>query len=442
MKMKKFCMLLLCFGIISCDDNSSTSSSKEGSELPEEVGSACTTSEYVVKCVGDTALSCKKEVVSAVDCSQISDLEGNALSCIIVNKRSSCDLEDGECEDVEQRTFDCVSKANKCSREGESYTQCETSSRGVSRNVTYSCTKAADGSLYIRESSSEKCYDGYGVCNGVGECTAPKTCSYENYCKGDVLYTCQKGLERIIDCSASSESCALIGNEAACRSTKKECNQEGEEVVVSCTNQGNEVIEICTKASNGKMYYVRSGTRKCLSGCNAEKTACEATACEAGEIRDVCREGYTSASIDHYACHEHDGVQSFSLVGTEACVEGYCSEQGECVSAPECQAKSFVSRCEGNTALKCVQSKEKAYRCDLSNSSNICDVVDGTATCYGESDICLVEGEEKVSSCNSEHSKEYLRVCKKAESGRLYWQANGNRDCPKGCNADKTACAE
>jgi len=445
MKFKKLWLLAMALCITACDDKSS--SSEEGDSKLETVGSTCDKSNYTVSCVGDVALDCKDNVVKAIDCSQYSDFEKSSLTCIIINKTIECDPDDEGCVSESRRTFDCYAKDKTCSREGESFTVCETSAGGVSHNKTYTCAKAADGSLYIKETTSEKCYDGYGVCNAFGECTEPKACSYDDYCKDDALYKCVKGYERIVKCSEYStpNACAVIDGKAGCLPPDKECSKENDELITKCNASSGEVsISVCKKADNNKMYYVSSSknNRKCLDGCNADNTACKAAECEIGDTSSVCRPEYKKAYLDIYKCVSQVGGNAFVLDQSEECQDGYCSEAGVCVDAPDCKLNEYTSHCEGNTALICTKQKIKASRCDLSTNNSSCDVVDKKADCYSEDDVCPVEGEEKVTKCNPEKSIEFYSICKKAESGSLYWDSNGNRDCANGCNADNTACAE
>ena len=444
--MKKLGLGLLLLGAVwmtSCGDSGS-----DKTDASDRAGEPCDEKTFEQTCEGNDLIVCLKDRINVVNCSV------TCASFAQPMQAESCDEEDEDCTSNNQEnltTAGCFSDEKKCSVENDVLVQCEKSAAGITNLRSYRCEKATDGLLFYRYVSSEKCHDGYGVCSSDGKCLEPVACEdgYETHCDGNILKTCNKNRLRTSDCESYSKPrvCSVLNETPQCLNPEKECSNEGEEIVTSCNaSTGKESLSVCTRAENGKLYYHPEGSRLCLSGCNAEATACKPASCtNVGETQEKCRiQGISITYVDTYTCTEKDGAKVFTLTSSDKCDDGHgtCSDSGQCIPAEDCDTKSFTSKCENGIAVNCTAKKVRYNHCNLSTSSTICAVVNDKASCYSNSDICSTEGEEIVSLCNAKTNKESLKKCTQGSDGNLYYVSNGTRECPNGCNSEGTKCAE
>ena len=416
-----------------CDDHEQTQ---------EELGKPCHGDTYQPKCVGNQIFYCD-HVVKASACDGV---------CVEFHSHKNCETENGEClETTASTTPSCKTDEDKCSIENETKKGCVKSISGSTSVKTFRCEKpVSTEQLYYRSIESESCYEGYGVCTEAGECTEPVYCAddYVAHCKDNISYTCHQNRLREADCGAysSPHQCKMVDGDAECLADDDKCTKEGEERIVSCNaSSQKEFVDVCTAVEDGSLYYIREGSRNCMSGCNTEGTACAAASCDTvGAEMKKCRESTSTTYEDIYTCNDVDGEKQWVLKENAKCDngKGTCDADGNCVPAETCVKTEFDSRCDHNIALTCSGKKVKREQCSLYSTPRTCEVIDDTADCYDADDVCTNEGQEIVERCVQTTGKERLLVCKKAESGKLYYVSNGTRDCPKGCNAEGTACAE
>lgn len=429
-------LTILSFG---CDENT-------GNDSAGKLGDSCDSNRYIPHCEGSQILHCSKGIVKAKDCDGL---------CVSFPSELTCSDDSAECiqdkiEETQSRLA-CLSDEEKCSTENETIQRCEKSNSGSTNIKTYQCTQTENSKqMYYKRVDSQSCYGGYGTCSESGECLEPIYCddNYMDRCKGNIMSLCNKNRLKEADCNAysSPHQCKMVDSTPDCLSDEDKCSTEGEEIVTSCNSKtGKENYKRCTATDDGSLYYMSEPARICPSGCNEEGTACASLPCDTlNEIMTKCRETSNTTYHDIYTCTEIDGQKSWTLTKSEKCDDGKgtCSSDGACVPAEACVSAEFESRCENNTALTCSAKKIRHLRCDLYSTPKTCDVVNDKANCYDEDDICSKEGEEIVSSCNQVSGKERVKVCTKSKNGKLYYISGDSRNCPNGCNAEGTACAE
>ena len=454
--------LLCAFGMTSCGDSGTDKgdSGTDKTDVSAQVGEACDSSTFDQTCEGNRLRHCLNHIVAIDDCATLVSEDASCVTFAKPATPETCDEEDEECISNSQSTSGqstCKSSENQCSVENEIQVLCKKSAMGMTYLHSYRCDKANDGRLFYRHVSQEKCHDGYGVCSPDNKCLDPVPCEdgYETHCDGNILKKCKKNRLLTSDCSSYSTPrvCSVIDETPKCLSSKKECTNEGEEIVTSCNvNTGKEFISVCTRAENGKLYYESAGSRLCLSGCNEEATACKAASCTSiGETQEKCRlQGTSTTYIDTYTCTEKDGAKVLVLTSSDKCDNGHgtCSEDDQCIPAEDCETKSFESRCDDSTAVNCTSKKIRYNHCDLATTPKICAVVNDKASCFSaDSDLCsaAAEGTEIVTNCianinKTNVDKEFLKKCTKAKDGNFYYVSSGSRECPNGCNAEGTKC--
>ena len=453
MKKNGFCIALLCsVCILSCDD------SEKNKTNHSHAGEACDFNSFIPVCEGDNLIYCSNEMTTVKNCADSMAADGSPRTCASFNhlkNDNTCDEDLDECPNIAQlyKNVDCISLARQCQVEDETWTTCQKTASGITYLRTYKCTRSSDGRLFYPQQweSSEKCYDGYGVCSEDGQCKEPISCidGYETHCEGNTLYKCNKNRLLSSDCTSYTIArvCSVIDETPRCLSPEKACESEGHELVDSCnTKIGKEAISTCKRAENGNLYYISSGTRTCLNGCNQEASACQAVKCdEIGSEVQKCRiQGTSTTYTDTYKCTEINGEKLFVLDRTDKCDDGHgtCSEDDQCIPAEDCVAAEFTPKCENGTAVNCTSKKVRYNHCELSSNTPICAVVNDKATCFSESDLCSNEGDEIVTRCNSKTGKETVKKCMMGGDGNLYYANGGTRACPNGCNADESACAD
>lgn len=444
---KTLCMCMFCIAgalcLSACDDSSA-------SDTSDVEGKSCDSKTFQTTCAREEVLYCSKTGITKLSkCNPYSETE----ICVEFYSASKieCDENDEDCQsENSNQTISCIEKSEQCDSEGETKSICETSLSGSTSVNEYKCEKTKDGRLFYHKTGSSKCYDGYGVC-ADNTCYEPIPCSPNGkHCEGDTLVTCSSGRLRKADCSAYSDPriCTTIDETPRCMDKDDLCQKEGEEIVTKCNaNTNKELIDICTRAENGKLYYISGTSRACSNGCNEDNSACAQETCtELGSTVSKCRiQGTATAYTDTYTCVEDaQGKKILKLTSTEKCDDGSgtCSETGECIPAETCEKKSFTSRCEGNVALTCALKKVKRYYCDLYSSPSTCAVVDDTAKCFAAEDVCTTEGEEIITRCSTSSNKIFLSKCTTGSDGKLYYISAGSRECPNGCNAEGTDCAD
>ena len=154
------------------------------------------------------------------------------------------------------------------------------------------------------------------------------------------------------------------------------------------------------------------------------------------------------ANNNVYQCTNVNGQKQWVYQSSSKCDDGKgtCSETGQCIAAERCDHKTFEARCEGNLAISCVQDKVKIMDCNASSTPMSCYTASNIAGCSRVELHCDYEGQILSNACfeskktNQGHARSY--VCSLDESGGLVPVFNGIGRCEKGCNADKTACAE
>ena len=447
-KIGLFVALLCASWMVSCGDSSNNSSRE---------GEACDTKSFELSCEGDNLLYCSQNVINIQNCTAFTARDGNTETCVSFNRSDNsdiCDEDDESCASDLLNKYDavsCISVAEQCTVENDVQVRCEKAASGMTYLRSYKCERTLDGRLFYHRVSSEKCYDGYGVCSSNGECTEPVACEdgYVTHCDGNTLYKCNKNRLLSSDCTSYStpHTCSIIDDTPQCLDPKKACDKEGDEIVTSCiVKSGKEQISVCMRAENGNLYYQSAGARNCLSGCNEEGTACKVDTCsETYTVRHKCRiQGTSTTYIDTYTCTEKNGEKVYVLSASDKCDEGHgtCSEDDQCVPAEDCVASSFESRCTDGAAVNCTSKKVRYNHCELSSNSPICAVVNDKASCFSESDRCQDEGNEIVTRCNANTNKEIIKKCMAGSDGYLYYVSGGSRACANGCNAEGTACAE
>lgn len=64
----------------------------------------------------------------------------------------------------------------------------------------------------------------------------------------------------------------------------------------------------------------------------------------------------------------------------------------------------------------------------------------GKPSCINTKETCSKEGEQKISSCNSNTNKETIKTCIKSDDGKLFYKQIDSQPCFNGCNDDNSAC--
>ena len=450
--MKKYLwigLILFCaVDLVSCGDS-------EKSSPTYKDGDACDTNTFHVTCDESHIVTCNNDSIQLIDCAERStDSQAVCVEFSHAGEAEVCDEEDEDCTNSDQpvpSTIACISPEEECTSENDIQVRCEKSYTGYTYLRSYKCEKTTDGKLFYHHVSYEKCYDGYGVCSNSGECLEPVACEtgYTTHCEGDTLYRCNKNRLFTSDCTSypSPHTCSVIEDTPKCLDPENACQTEGEEIVTRCNAKtGKESISICTRAENGNLYYNPAGTRTCLSGCNDSGTACKQMPCsQLNDTKQNCRlQSMTMTYIDTYTCQEQNGEKVFVLSSSDKCDNGHgtCSDDGQCVPAASCEKSSFSPKCENGAAVNCTSSQIRLKHCEISSTSPICAVVNNSADCFSESDICTTEGEEIVTRCSDKTNKESVSKCTRGSDGKLYYVSNGQRACSTRCNEEGTACAK
>ena len=423
---------------LSCDGETDVST--------EKLGDSCDSNKYIPNCQGTQIWHCSKNIITAIDCDGL---------CIAFPSELTCSDNSEQCITDKiyetQNRISCMSDEDKSTTKDEKIQRCEKANSGSTYIRTYQCAQPENtDQLYYKRIESQSCYGGYGTCSESNECSEPVYCAdnYVDHCKDNVMSLCNKNRLKEADCSAYStpHQCKMVDATPDCLDDEDKCTVEGEEVVTHCNDKTNkESVKRCTATDDGSLYYMSASARNCPKGCNEEGTACAASSCDTlNATMTKCRETSSTTYQDIFVCKEVNGQKIWELKESEKCDDGKgtCSSDGACVPAESCTTSEFDSRCENNIALTCSAKKVKHERCDLYSTPRTCDVVDGKADCFDEDALCTTEGEEIVSSCNQTTKKEMLKICTKSASGKLYYVSGGTRECPKGCNAKGTACAD
>ncbi|MBO4351728.1 MAG: hypothetical protein J6A01_12415 [Proteobacteria bacterium] len=164
-----------------------------------------------------------------------------------------------------------------CDKENALFEFCETDKKGKAFEIIYRCEKSRNGDvLHLRRHSQTECYYGTGMCSADEKCIQGDKCDQANfvpYCEGNTAFNCQSDriTQRICN---KALTCLVIDDQAKCITTKNNaCQNEGEIVPTQCVNN-NEFYRECKKTSDGKLYYVSAGHKKCSNGCKDDKSAC------------------------------------------------------------------------------------------------------------------------------------------------------------------------
>ena len=418
--------------------------------LAESVGDACNPESFKTACIGEDVLFCDVDkTIKKFDCGS----KDKSKTCAIFSTppdQSKCEEIMDECPiGYFHATDSCVKKSDKCKTEGDSVTRCEKQLSGFTRIFSYQCEKTESGKLFYHRGKGTKCYDGYGVCSKDGKsCLEPPKCNDSgSHCEGNVLVTCHSERQKTSDCSAYNppKTCVSSGKRATCMSEKDSCSTEGEELVVHC-HHDTEFVKTCTKMDNGKLYYSSIGHgRPCLNGCDKDGKACESLPCtEVNTTVQRCRtQGRGNFTrVDTYQCVEEGGKKILKQISTEACDNGRgtCSPDGKCIPAESCNHKTYKAHCDGNIGYACSGKKIDNTNCNAYNTHHSCIVVKNKIRCVEDSDACTKEGEEIITNCIN--NTEQIKICTRAEDGKLYYLPGNRRFCKNYCNSDNSACDE
>ena len=164
-----------------------------------------------------------------------------------------------------------------CDKEKALFEFCEINSLGITWEVVYRCERSQNGDvLHLRKHSQTTCHNGLGTCSPDGKCIPGEKCdpsSYVAHCKENEAFNCSNLTINHRKCPGKN-SCLVIDNKAQCiNSDNKSCKNEGEIVPTRCAKD-REFYSECKRATDGNLYYVSAGNKKCPKGCNENKTAC------------------------------------------------------------------------------------------------------------------------------------------------------------------------
>ena len=421
----------------------------EPSPMEDVVGQSCTIDSFLTKCIGNDVLYCDRDGTTKLS-------QCDTKICVemsVTEPDVDCEEDDEECQLSHISSAVCMDKSEQCSKEGDVRARCEKLLSGATYSREYKCEMTNNGRLVYRRTKSVPCYDGYGVCSENGECLNPQTCDLDELrCDGNMLVICDDNRLKTSDCSAYSpaRTCMLVDESPKCVNENDICTQEGKEIITSCSPKNNkEYVKICSRASDGNLYYVTGASRTCSDGCNEDNSACAEPACTVidSEIQKCLMDENSISYVVTYICKPcpaANGMNILKRIATEECDGGFgiCSDNGECIPAEECDAESYISRCDGNTALTCVNNKVRHSYCDRYDSPAICAVVANKAQCFEETDVCHVEGKMIATSCDESTKQISISKCTASADGKYYYVSSGFRNCPNGCNEKGTNCAD
>jgi hypothetical protein len=297
----------------------------------------------------------------------------------------------------------CVGVTSPCPTAGA--LQCNAAFTGLE-----SCAADAQGCLVWTASTTcslnQACaYEATGAA-----CTCDNSCTAgHSECRGAVIWACTAdtdgclGMARGTDCAATSESCAVTADTAACVSTcTTPCTPED---ATRC-NTANDAIETCTDAGGGCLQWQETtdctttdqlcddtGVAACVDECVPDCTTAAATRCNAADDAiETCADagGGCLQWRETTDCTTTD--QICDDTGTAACVD-------ECV--PTCTTAA-ATQC--NAADDAIETCTDVDGCLLWQettaclATETCDDTSGTPDCAPIcTDACTTAGDTQCS---------------------------------------------
>lgn len=244
--------------------------------------------------------------------------------------------------------------------------------------------------------------------------TAGQACDSKRFdpqCEQNHTVVCRNNKIHKLDCKDSM--CAKVVQE-----TSVDCNHDAGEMCNFTSSKKNKSVVLCVDV----------------------KEPCK----QSGDTIQTCvkkQKGFTW--IHKYQCIKNKGTDFYlNQIQSTKCHDGFgvCGENGECLQPKACEKPETY--CEDDNLHTCIKNKLLIEECAEKKSPEICAVIDEKARCIQERDACTTEGETMVSSCNKRNMTEHLKICKRANNGKLYYVQNGERRCIDKCNEKNKACAE
>lgn len=250
------------------------------------------------------------------------------------------------------------------------------------------------------------------------------------------------------DDAASSDVSDLVGKPCDTKTFKWTC---ADDAILHCGQDGKTTLGKC--GDKTCVEFLNSTTSTCDEDDeDCQDSSIDSASCiekseqcsKEGDIQNRCEKSTSGSTYNReYTCEKtKDGRMFYHRTNNSQCYDGYgvCSEDNKCLEPEKCSTNG--KHCDGNILVTCNANRLKTADCSAYSPARTCTTIDETSRCMSDKDICTEEGEEIVTSCNAKTNKEYIKVCTRAENGKLYYISDGNRACTDGCNEDNTACAQ